>query len=125
MKNPKKAIAVFMKSGDMILIKEDIEFFSNCLGNCQKKHVPCAIMSSMSGDNIHVMIDAISHYTEVELLEPEVKVEEREDGAKITVNSNTKSVSVDFKDDDEVIKNLLIHFTEEILSKALEARKSL
>lgn len=65
----------------------------------------------------------------VEIDRPEagekITVEERESGAKVTMRSGMRQIAADFQDDETLITDLLVKFTEEVLEKALVARRSL
>lgn len=77
-----------------------------------------------SGSSTWILVRNISNFTEVDPPKEKqgLNVDERDDGAKITLQSGLKQMSVDFKDDEALIKEFLIYFTEDVLREALRAR---
>lgn len=81
----------------------------------------------LSGKTASVMPHHVADWIEVD--PPKggngITVEERDSGAKLTVRSGVQQIGVDFKDDEALISDFLIQFTEEVLEKSLIARRSM
>lgn len=77
-----------------------------------------------SGNSTWILVRHIASFSEIEPPKSRqgLNVEEREEGAKVTMQSGMKQISVDFIDDETLIKEFLIYFTEDVLRAALRAR---
>lgn len=108
--------------GSGLLVRENPEEIDNMEEQSENGRL---ILSLQDESKVRVNLNnAITYFRVEPPKEDDVVVEEFEKGGVITLRSGLEQMSVRFKTDEDLIRNVLIFFTEETLEKALLARKN-